>query len=226
MYVQVDAARARRVAPVLAQVPGVTRVALSRHARAAPSATRSRARTGRDVRRDLARAVVTSGWGLLELRPMRMSLEEIFLQLDDRGTAGQRRRERQCVTSSRSRDKELRAYFASPIAYIVIGCFALLFGWFYVSLLNFFVQQSMQAGADGRGQPVNINQQLIRPLLQNAAVIILFVLPMITMRTYSEEKRSGTIELLLTSPLTDLADHPRQVPRRAGALRRDARASR
>jgi ABC-2 type transport system permease protein len=44
---------------------------------------------------------------------------------------------------------------------------------------------------------------MIRPVFQNAMVILLFVLPMITMRTYSEEKRSGTIELLLTSPLTD-----------------------
>ena len=45
---------------------------------------------------------------------------------------------------------------------------------------------------------------------------------MITMRTYAEEKRSGTIELLLTSPITDLADHPRQVPRRDGPVRGDA----
>jgi ABC-2 type transport system permease protein len=45
---------------------------------------------------------------------------------------------------------------------------------------------------------------MLRPLLQNTTVIMLFVLPLITMRTYSEEKRSGTIELLLTSPLTDL----------------------
>ena len=36
---------------------------------------------GTDVRRELARTVVTSGWGLLELRPMRMSLEEVFLQV-------------------------------------------------------------------------------------------------------------------------------------------------
>ena len=53
------------------------------------------------------------------------------------------------------------------------------------------------------GGNVNVNEQMIRGVLQNAAVIILFVMPMITMRTYSEEKRSGTIELLLTSPLTD-----------------------
>src|SRR5687767_1530455 len=51
---------------------------------------------------------------------------------------------------------------------------------------------------------MNINQNVIRYVLQNAAVIILFMMPMITMRTYSEEKRSGTIELLLTSPVTDL----------------------
>ena len=56
----------------------------------------------------------------------------------------------------------------------------------------------------GGPQAVNINQMMIRPLLQNVTVLVLFVLPMITMRTYSEEKRSGTIELLLTSPLTDL----------------------
>jgi ABC-2 type transport system permease protein len=43
----------------------------------------------------------------------------------------------------------------------------------------------------------------IRPLLQNIAVVALFMLPLITMRTYAEEKRTGTIELLLTSPLTD-----------------------
>ena len=56
----------------------------------------------------------------------------------------------------------------------------------------------------GGGGGANINQMMIRGLFQNTAVIILFVMPMITMRTYSEEKRSGTIELLLTSPVTDL----------------------
>jgi ABC-2 type transport system permease protein len=100
--------------------------------------------------------------------------------------------------------KELKSYFASPIAYIVIGFFVLLFGFFYYSLVLIFNQQSMQMmGFDGA--PVqNVNDQMIRPLFLNASVILLFVLPMITMRTYSEEKRSGTIELLLTAPLTDL----------------------
>ncbi len=98
--------------------------------------------------------------------------------------------------------KELRSYFASPIAYVVLAAFALLFGFFYVTILQWFANQSMQMGMGGGG-PVNVNQMMIRPLLQNAAVVVLFVLPMVTMRTYAEEKRSGTVELLLTSPVSD-----------------------
>jgi ABC-2 type transport system permease protein len=99
--------------------------------------------------------------------------------------------------------KELKSYFSTPIAYIVIGFFALLWGYFFYAMVVIFQQQSLQLGGlEGQGN-VNINQQLIRPLFLNAGVILLFVLPLITMRIYSEEKRSGTIELLLTSPLTD-----------------------
>src|SRR4026207_775995 len=99
--------------------------------------------------------------------------------------------------------KELRGYFASPIAYIIIGFFALVFGWFYFVSLTFFMQASLQMGMPGQGQ-INVNTMAIRPLLQNVSVVALFVLPLITMRTYAEEKRSGTIELLLTSPVTDV----------------------
>ncbi len=100
--------------------------------------------------------------------------------------------------------KELKSYFASPIGYIYVGLFALLFGFFYYSVLAYFVRQSMQMGQFGGGQqPMNINQDMLRLVLQNVTVLVLFILPMVTMRTYSEEKRSGTMELLLTSPLTD-----------------------
>jgi len=101
-------------------------------------------------------------------------------------------------------DRELRSYFASPIAYVVIGFFALVFGLMYASIMSWFVQQGMQMGMGMGPQNLNVNQQLIRPLMLNLAVISLFLLPAITMRSYSEEKRSGTIELLLTSPLTDV----------------------
>jgi ABC-2 type transport system permease protein len=99
-------------------------------------------------------------------------------------------------------DRELRAYFSSPMAYIIIGFFLLPFGVFFYLYLTAFVRQSLQQAQFGGA--MNINQQVIRYVLQNASVIILFIMPMITMRTYSEEKRSGTIELLLTSPLTDI----------------------
>ena len=103
-------------------------------------------------------------------------------------------------------NKELKSYFTSPIAYIVIGAFALLYGYFYVAILAYFLRQSMQMGQFGAGgaPSVNVNQMMIRPLLQNVTVLILLMLPGLTMRTYAEEKRSGTIELLLTSPLTEL----------------------
>jgi len=102
-------------------------------------------------------------------------------------------------------NKEVRGYFASPIAYIVIGLFALTYGYFFYALLLYFDRQSMQmAGMGaGAGANVNVNEQLISPAFQNTMVVFLFILPMVTMRTYSEEKRSGTIELLLTAPLTD-----------------------
>ena len=102
--------------------------------------------------------------------------------------------------------KELKAYFASPIAYIVIGCFTALYGFFYTVMLRFFLQQSLQMNQFGGGGPqaANVNEMMIRPLMQNILIMVLFVMPMVTMRTYAEEKRSGTMELLLTSPLSDL----------------------
>ena len=100
--------------------------------------------------------------------------------------------------------KELRSYFASPIAYIITGLFAFIFGIFFIGSLNWFVENSMGADQFGGGRPMNVNQDLIRYALSQASVVMLFLLPMITMRTYAEEKRSGTSELLLTSPITDV----------------------
>jgi ABC-2 type transport system ATP-binding protein len=79
MFVQVDAPE-EAVAVALAGIPGVTRVAAADQ-RGAPGSIEVESEHGTDVRREIARTIVTRGWGLLELRPMRMSLEEIFLQL-------------------------------------------------------------------------------------------------------------------------------------------------
>jgi ABC-2 type transport system permease protein len=98
--------------------------------------------------------------------------------------------------------KELKAYFASPIAYVVIAFFAGLYGYFYVVMLSFFQRVSLQMQMGGQ-QTANVNEIMIRPLMQNVLILVLFIMPMVTMRTYAEEKRAGTIELLLTSPVTD-----------------------
>jgi ABC-2 type transport system ATP-binding protein len=84
MYVQIDAG-ADDATPVLAAVPGVTRV-IPADGRGARGGFEVESIRGTDVRRDLARTVVQRGWGLLELRPMRMSLEEIFLHLTTEDT--------------------------------------------------------------------------------------------------------------------------------------------
>lgn len=82
--------------------------------------------------------------------------------------------------------RELKAYFNSPIAYIVITVFLLISGWFSSASL-FLVNQATLRGAFG-----------IIPL------ILVFFVPAITMRLISEERKSGTIELLVTMPVKDL----------------------
>ena len=100
--------------------------------------------------------------------------------------------------------KEMRSYFASPIAYLLLTMFAFVFGFFFWNVLGYFVSMGMSA-MQMRGQmfPMNVNEEVIRPLLSNVGVIGLFFIPLITMRLFAEEKRTGTIELLATSPISD-----------------------
>jgi len=99
--------------------------------------------------------------------------------------------------------KELRSYFVSPVAYMLLVMFAVIFGFFFWNSLGYFVNMAMEAQMEGEQFPMNLNEQVVRPLLANINVIGLFFVPMITMRLFAEEKRSGTIELLATSPVKD-----------------------
>jgi ABC-2 type transport system permease protein len=99
--------------------------------------------------------------------------------------------------------KELRCYFVSPIAYLLLAMFAIVFGFFFWNAVGYFVYAGMEAQMRGGTFPLNVNEQVIRPLVSNVGVIGLFLIPMITMRLFAEEKRSGTIELLVTSPIRD-----------------------
>jgi ABC-2 type transport system permease protein len=99
--------------------------------------------------------------------------------------------------------KEIKSYFASPIAYLLMTIFAVIFGYFFFSATAYFVQASMQMQMQGQSQPMNVNDFIIGPLLGNASVVGLFLIPMISMRLFAEEKKQGTIELLMTSPIHD-----------------------
>ncbi len=100
--------------------------------------------------------------------------------------------------------KELNSYFVSPIAYGLMAFFALVAGFFFCSATAIFVQRGMESQMMGRGFPMSVNEWVVRPVLSNVSVIGLFLIPMITMRLFAEEKRSGTYELLATSPVNDI----------------------
>lgn len=97
--------------------------------------------------------------------------------------------------------KELKSYFSSPIGYLLLTMFSLIIGFFFWNVVTYFAvmgQRQMQMGGN-----MNVNEFVIRPLIQNMSVVGLFLIPLITMRLFAEEKKQGTIELLLTSPVTD-----------------------
>jgi len=103
--------------------------------------------------------------------------------------------------------KEWRHYFGSPIAWVALFVWTMLFGIFFYFSFSFFLEQSMRIAQQGMeyggGMKISLNEYLIRPLFHNMAVVALFLAPMLTMRLFAEEKRQGTIELLATSPITD-----------------------
>ena len=97
----------------------------------------------------------------------------------------------------------MEAYFVSPIAYAVMTVFLLLSGFFFYNILSFFNLQCLQYSQyPYMLDQLNVNEMVIRPLFHNMAIIILLITPLLTMRLFAEEKRSGTIELLMTSPVT------------------------
>ena len=100
--------------------------------------------------------------------------------------------------------KELSIYFSSPIFYVVAGIFICISGIFfynaatYVSLLATRVAQYQVATG------VNMNEILLQPIFADMSMLIVFIVPVISMRLYSEERSHGTIELLFTYPVSDL----------------------
>ena len=99
--------------------------------------------------------------------------------------------------------KEVKTYFTSPIAYVVIAVFLVLVGFFFSSALSWFNSQAIQMAQNPYyAQQMNINQMVYTPLFHNMSIILLLMLPLLTMRLFSEEKKTGTDELLFTSPVS------------------------
>ncbi len=104
-------------------------------------------------------------------------------------------------------ERELRAYFNSPIAYVVLTIFVLLSGVFFRTILAQVLQMGLMASMQAQQlgpRPMDMPGMISRGFLSTMSVIMLFIMPMLTMGSFSEEKKRGTIELLLTAPLTDL----------------------
>jgi len=101
--------------------------------------------------------------------------------------------------------RELRSYFVSPIAYVVLTGFTVLTGWFFFNLLMQF-NRIMNMYQMFRRQDVlmqmNLNEMVMTPLLYNMTIVLLLLVPLITMRLFAEEKKLKTDELLLTSPVS------------------------
>jgi ABC-2 type transport system permease protein len=109
-------------------------------------------------------------------------------------------------TASAIYGKELRYFFQSVTAYIVISIFLGISGYFFFSIFRYYnllSLQSIQSGFASGG--LNLIDGVMRPLLGNISIIILLLLPLLTMRLMAEEKKQGTFELLSTYPVSDTA---------------------
>jgi ABC-2 type transport system permease protein len=99
--------------------------------------------------------------------------------------------------------KELRAYFVSPTAYVVISVFLLLMGLLsFLAVANASNRSLQMLRGQGNLPELNLNEIVFRPVFYNMAVILLLVVPILTMRLFAEEKKLKTMELLMTSPVT------------------------
>ncbi|MEN6473481.1 MAG: ABC transporter permease [Syntrophaceae bacterium] len=101
--------------------------------------------------------------------------------------------------------KELRLYFTAPIFYAVAGIFLIIAGIFFS---NAMLRESMFAAQIAQYQvntPVGLTEVVIQPVFDGLSILILFLVPLFSMRLLAEEKAQGTIELLFTYPLTDTA---------------------
>jgi ABC-type uncharacterized transport system involved in gliding motility auxiliary subunit len=98
--------------------------------------------------------------------------------------------------------RELGAYFGSPVAYAVLAVFLAITGYFFFSIVGYYSLASVASLQGGSpSSELNLLEGITRPFFSNVAILLLFVLPMVSMRLFSEEMKSGTFELLFSYPV-------------------------
>lgn len=102
--------------------------------------------------------------------------------------------------------KELRSYFQSPVAYVVIAIFLLIAGVIFSLRFLMFANDSLEMSRNPymmQQHDLNLTEYVLEPMFFTLNFLSLLMIPMLTMRSFSEEKKSGSIELLLTYPIRD-----------------------
>ncbi len=100
--------------------------------------------------------------------------------------------------------RELSYYFQSPVAYAVTTLFLLLSGYFFYNLLGYFNLESLRAmQSPMQSRMLSLTASVLAPLFSNMSSVLLLMLPLLTMRLFAEERRSGSSELLFTLPVSD-----------------------
>ena len=101
--------------------------------------------------------------------------------------------------------RELRSIFATPVAFVILSVYVIFAGFIFFASLGLFLTQLQQIQALGMLQLLeqwNLNDVVLAPAFVTFAVVFLVLIPLLTMRAFSEERATGTIELILTSPVS------------------------
>jgi len=98
--------------------------------------------------------------------------------------------------------KEIKSYFISPIAYVVTTVFLILVGYmFYSRLTGFSIHCFKMMGMKDAAEGLNVNASVFQSHFKNMSTMIMFIMPILTMRVFAEERKNRTMELLMTSPI-------------------------
>jgi ABC-2 type transport system permease protein len=101
--------------------------------------------------------------------------------------------------------KEIKHYFYSPMAYIMLTVFLFVSSWFFTGMLDTYISLSINSlNPYGQSYTLSLDRDFFGPFIINMAIIFLFFMPFLTMRIISEERKMGTFELLATSPIKNI----------------------